>query len=97
MELQIKETRWAINRMTGEKTERVAEMSVVCEVGEIEELATEYKRFTIESVGSDFAVVKVNYLTNPDANKELTVKMFETTTYAPRSYGAGYVYQFELL
>ncbi len=97
MELYVKERRWSINRVTGKRTEHVVtDARVPCEVGDIEPLRTERRNVTIDEVSAGAVKISFHYFTNPDGGTTLTVERGEREIYAPRSFGAGSIYEFEL-
>ncbi len=97
MELYIKETTWAINRATGERTERVAYEGIIPAVeGEILPLRTHIRRVYLESMDGITAAIRIQYSTNPDNPHTIPLSKGQKQRYAPQSFGAGHIYQFLL-
>ncbi len=94
MILYIQEIRWAKNRVTGERSEKAtASVALHPAVGEIKELSGDRRRFTVDAVGEESVTLAVRYPENPDADTVITVRQGESETYAPISFGAGYIYE----
>ncbi len=98
MRLHIKSVRWAINRVTGKRTERVtANVTIPCQIGELVPLSSDRHNFTVDEITDEYVKITVHYFNNPDANKTITVENDGTQhTYAPRSFGAGSIYYFTI-
>ena len=97
MNLMIQEIRWATNRVSGETSRRTtATVSLDAKVGEIKELSNERRILAVDAVDEDSVTLTVRYPSNPAADTVITVKAGESETYAPRSFGAGYIYQITL-
>lgn len=97
MNLMIQEIRWATNRVSGETSRRVtATVSLVAKMGEIKELSNERRIFAVDAIDEDSITLAVRYPSNSAADTVITVKAGESETYAPRSFGAGYIYQITL-
>ncbi len=93
MQLHIKFVRWAINRVTGVRTERtVFNGKVAVKLGEIEELSEERRKFFIEEINEKTVKLSVKYPPNPDADKTFLLEKGEREIYAPRSFGAGSIF-----
>ncbi len=97
MRLFIKDTQWAINRVTGKRTTRVLfDGEVPCEVGAVEAFQEKYSEFYVDEVGENSVTLSIRYPNNPDGGKVFIIEKGEDKVYAPRSFGAGHVYDFRV-
>ncbi len=95
MELEIVERRWAVNRVTGQRKENVtARVTAPCIPGVVKGLGNERKYFTIDEVTDENLTLTIHYTANPAADTSFVLEREDSRTYAPVSFGAGYIYHF---
>ncbi len=92
MQVYIKTIRWAINRVDGRRTQRVwfnGHFPAV--VGLLTPLCDERRTVGLEATDAGLSIA-FRYLENPAADTVLPLTVGEESVYAPRAFGAGYVY-----
>lgn len=93
MILRITEICWGINRRTGERSSKQTDEKILTPVvGEIIEMPTGRRKFTVDAVDENGITVTVYYENNPSANKTFVIEKGESALYNPMSRDGGYKY-----